>query len=731
MAGLLGEYPVLDDPTLPLLVGINSDVPAADPYAVGGAEKTSQETPWQPAESGPDTRGIGERVNDWIGLFGRGLGAGGSAGGSLGEAGDRAAAMRNLMAFGTALLANSGPSTTRRSFGQILATGLDAAGQAQAQSEARALASREQDIKTRLALATYGLHERGVSLQERTAALKEAQIKAGMKATETALGLIGGEGGGGGGSTGASVTPGLAPGLAALPAPQSRADLASFQSPELRTLITKTATDEGGPITPQIALAFAHQESSGNPNVAAGDGGRSVGPFQIGQEEAAGVGVTDRSSVVNNVQAGVRYLNYLARKYDGDMDKVALAYNAGVGRADAVIGGTAAIPDSTRQYVANIRQMTGWKGAAPTTGKPAPVDAGGDSDGGGGGGDAVPPPQGRADSPIAPAGDWRRRTSEPTTIGKVKVDAPTSDLIRDLPPAVQRVFRARIAASAAATDPAAALQSTLKDLADTAIKYHDDRVTPLDEDAAKAEMGPAYDPTAKYGRKGNGDITVIQQGRAPIPYGETAAGMADKLMHARATKDLEGYGQRSTKAGTLLGNVDMLRGVSRNLGDATILGRIGPVAEMAVALGFGSKEQVAKIGNVQLFNALTARLAQDLHGTGMGSQSDFELRNQMAMIPNPGQTPEAREAMLALLSTYGKRQQEEDRLAGEFFAANHHTIGMDAFIRNRLGPVLKTAPPAGDLKARQEFAKRLGDNEAFIVADDPEYPQGYVTYMRR
>lgn len=95
-------------------------------------------------------------------------------------------------------------------------------------------------------------------------------------------------------------------------------------------------------VDPDLAVAVATQESSLNPN-AKGDGGRSLGYFQLQEGAAKDVGIDParRHEPELNMRGGVAYLKQQLDKAGGDVDTALLRYNGG----------------GDPNYVANVRRF--------------------------------------------------------------------------------------------------------------------------------------------------------------------------------------------------------------------------------------------------------------------------------------------------------------------------------------------------------------------------------------
>lgn len=81
----------------------------------------------------------------------------------------------------------------------------------------------------------------------------------------------------------------------------------------------------------------------------------AMGLMQLMPKTALELNVEKPFDIEDNVDGGTKYLKMMIDKYDGDLDKVLSAYNAGPTRVDEVNG----IPDikETQNYVKTIRKI--------------------------------------------------------------------------------------------------------------------------------------------------------------------------------------------------------------------------------------------------------------------------------------------------------------------------------------------------------------------------------------
>jgi soluble lytic murein transglycosylase-like protein len=105
--------------------------------------------------------------------------------------------------------------------------------------------------------------------------------------------------------------------------------LASARQRRLTPLINAIALGEG--VEPALVHAVISQESAYNAR--AGSPAGAVGLMQLMPATAARYGLTphERYDPAKNVRAGVRYLKFLSRNFNGQLDLILAGYNAGEG----------------------------------------------------------------------------------------------------------------------------------------------------------------------------------------------------------------------------------------------------------------------------------------------------------------------------------------------------------------------------------------------------------------
>lgn len=106
----------------------------------------------------------------------------------------------------------------------------------------------------------------------------------------------------------------------------------------------------GTDVSPALVLAIISIESSGQVNAVSSAG--ASGLMQLMPDTASRFGVTDRSIATQNIQGGVRYLDWLMGEFDRDPILVLAGYNAGEG----AVRNNHGVPPyaETRDYVPKV-----------------------------------------------------------------------------------------------------------------------------------------------------------------------------------------------------------------------------------------------------------------------------------------------------------------------------------------------------------------------------------------
>lgn len=116
-----------------------------------------------------------------------------------------------------------------------------------------------------------------------------------------------------------------------------------------------------------LILAVARAESGFNPFAKSKKG--AVGIMQLMKDTAEQYGVTNRYNVDQNLDAGIRHLKYLYKKYNQNIQIVLAAYNAGESAVKKYNG----VPPykETRNYIKKVKKFMGlpYSGTLSSSGK--------------------------------------------------------------------------------------------------------------------------------------------------------------------------------------------------------------------------------------------------------------------------------------------------------------------------------------------------------------------------
>jgi len=104
-------------------------------------------------------------------------------------------------------------------------------------------------------------------------------------------------------------------------------------------------------LPPELVAAVVHTESKFKPNARSGAG--AMGLMQLVPKTGRWMGANNLMNPSENIQAGTKYLKYLADRFDGDQQKMIAAYNAGEGNVRR-FGGVPPFKE-TRNYVQRVR----------------------------------------------------------------------------------------------------------------------------------------------------------------------------------------------------------------------------------------------------------------------------------------------------------------------------------------------------------------------------------------
>ena len=135
------------------------------------------------------------------------------------------------------------------------------------------------------------------------------------------------------------------------PAPAPAARMA--RRSDYTALIEETAYRESVP--PYLVAAIMSVESNFDAQAVSHKGARGLMQVMPGTARRFGFNAERLHDPVHNIAAGATYLRWLLERYDGDLDRVLAAYNAGEGAVDTYDG----IPPykETQNFVKRVRAV--------------------------------------------------------------------------------------------------------------------------------------------------------------------------------------------------------------------------------------------------------------------------------------------------------------------------------------------------------------------------------------
>ena len=157
------------------------------------------------------------------------------------------------------------------------------------------------------------------------------------------------------------ATPVLAFSIPAPPGAKAHVGLGKLGPPRLDVFRTEfRAASRLTGVHESWLRAIAHVESGFDASAVSPKGAQGV--MQLMPDTAAAWQVTDPFNANQSIQAGARELRQLSLAYDGELARVAAAYNAGAGTV-AKYGGIPPYAE-TQQYVAKVLELNESYGAA-------------------------------------------------------------------------------------------------------------------------------------------------------------------------------------------------------------------------------------------------------------------------------------------------------------------------------------------------------------------------------
>jgi hypothetical protein len=168
----------------------------------------------------------------------------------------------------------------------------------------------------------------------------------------------------------------------------------------------------------------------------------------------------------------------------------------------------------------------------------------------------------------------------------------------------------------------------------------------------------------------------------------------------------KGLNTEAINAGDRVDSLELLRGLSDNMGNPSVLSRLKvgntSLADIASAMGIGGDGWQDRIGNVQGFRAAVLNTVRALRSGGAAAgepRSNQDLQFVMDMAPNEMQDPRTRGAIISYLQQINQRHidlaAETSRLMATRAPDGTPTPAGDALgqARAKLGDIVPTVTP--------------------------------------
>jgi hypothetical protein len=209
------------------------------------------------------------------------------------------------------------------------------------------------------------------------------------------------------------------------------------------------------------------------------------------------------------------------------------------------------------------------------------------------------------------------------------------------------------------------------------------------------------------------------QQRATAMQSEKTASM--QVAHDR----LKEYDKEAAPAGDAMRAVENLRLIAPHLGKPDQVAASYPeIRGYAQQFNIGTPEDQARWTAQDAWTNFVNRGASLLRPPGSGNTSDKDFAAYRSSFGSLANTPEGREIGLAMIYNGAKRTRDEARVANEYFEANHKRAGMEDYVQEKLGDMIKTPPPL--LTARPEMKNASAADKQLAIAHDQAAHDAYV-----
>lgn len=134
-----------------------------------------------------------------------------------------------------------------------------------------------------------------------------------------------------------------------------------------------------------------------------------------------------------------------------------------------------------------------------------------------------------------------------------------------------------------------------------------------------------------------------------------------------------------------------------------------PLRNMAVSLGLMSKEDADKVGQQQLFQAVSKYMVPRMRVAGSGSSSDFDARMFEAASPTLEKSEDGNLLTTAYLRQNIRQQQDYVQAADRYFRQNKSLAGFDDWADKNVAPLFHKVDGQPSPDALDKKGVRIGD----------------------
>ena len=709
MAGLLdatGDDTFFPDGVPPSLYLGATTAEDAPPPAADAPPVTPPAKDVAPATPAADEPSFFQRLAHGIGQAGMVLAGGDPELANLTPAQQHSVGTRALLNFGLSMLANSGPTTQPRNFGQILAAGLESAGKVPTTYEELLNQRDTQRANTALKYGALDIQRMSAAARLKQLQIILQQIQGGKNAAEGALSQIG--------------QPGAKTGEGAAPTPLTpfvAANLPEGVTPEEDQAVRTVIGEAGG------------ESPAGQQAVAATIKNRA---------KAGGQSVTD---VIFTPNAYEPWNNPETRKKLEAIDPASEQYQRILTTAvRPIMSGEAADPTGGATHFVNPalqkqlgREMPSWAtGSRTTIGNHDFYYPGYRAPGGGGpapgrvqvaavtpnsatdGTTAAPPPT----SAVLTAPGSQGATTPPAagTPGQGAAAPPPAALPSALvtPPELPKMDAPGLASvQASRNDLDASHAGRLRALAEspnihTAQQVSDEQKdyetqklaldnkardiqTTFDDkrraDAIAYQTKLAEEARAEATRRREADYKFQQdQQAAAAQHQRELAKDATAAVVSNNHERVKTYNAAGTESQTLKNGIEQLELILPSVGPADVVAQMDPrVRDTLRSLGIGSEDQYQKWTAQDVLTQLANRTSLSAKPAGISRVTNMDVGLITGAMPRLGQSPQAREIGLAMMKTQAQIAIDEARAANKSFNTNPAGASLDDDVSNATG----------------------------------------------